>query len=159
MNRAVQVVLVLAAVLALASLAAWGAAVWFLGPRVLWAPEGVAVTAEAPAGVGVGDGVELTIRIANEGPGDRRLEAIELADAYLQAFAVERVEPTPKDTSQLTRYRRYEFDHPVPAGGTTLVRFTLRALGPGAPAGRVHVMFDDEPRIALTSVRTAVAAR
>ncbi|MEO1008144.1 MAG: hypothetical protein AAFX79_06235 [Planctomycetota bacterium] len=159
MKRAIQVILVLAAALAVLSLAAWGAAVWFLGPRILWAPEGVQVAAEAPSAAAVGDPLELTIRIRNDGPATRVLETIEIETDYLEGFSADSIEPPPESSEQVLQYRVYRMDTPVPAGQTTPIRFDLRALTPGAFAGRVQVTFEGEPRIAFSTVNTTVAPR
>jgi hypothetical protein len=164
-KRAIQVILVIGALVALASLAAWGLAVWFLGPYILWAPEGVHVSAEAPQSVAVGDAFELTVRVRNDGPEDRTLAAITIEMGFIKGFSVDGVEPPFTTSEAATDHRVYRFDTPVPAGQVTPIRFTLRATGEGVDEGqslrqgRVEVQFEDESRISSTTVTTAVSDR
>lgn len=159
MKRAIQIILVVGAMVALASLMAWGAAVWFLGPYLIWAPEGIHTSAQAPEAVAVGDSLELTIRIRNDGPEDRTLEAITLELGLLKGFAVDAVEPPFESSEPATDYRVYRFDQVVPAGGVTPIRFDLRAIEAGAFQGRVEVQFVGESRISSTTASTAVRSR
>ncbi|UYV13397.1 MAG: hypothetical protein NCW75_03715 [Phycisphaera sp.] len=165
MKRAIQVILVVGAMLGVASLAAWGLAVWFLGPYIIWAPEGIEVTAEAPAAVAVGDRIEMTVRVRNNGPEDRTLSAITIELGFIKGFSVNGVEPPFVSSEAATDYRVYRFDHPIPAGETTAVRFTLLAIGEGIREGealregRVEVQFESESRISSTTVSTAVSER
>ena len=144
---------------ALASLAAWGAAVWFLGPYLIWAPEGIHTSAQTPEAIAAGDTFELTLRIRNDGPEARTLEAITIELSYLDGFSVEAVDPPFTSSEPATDYRVYRFEQPVPAGQVTPVRFTLRALEQGAFQGRVETQFQGESRISRTSATTAVGQR
>lgn len=165
MKRAIQVILVVGAMVALAFLAMWGLAVWFLGPYLIWAPEGIHVSAEAPPSVAVGDSIELTLRVRNDGPGDRTLSAITIETGYLGGFSVDGVEPPFTTSERATDYRVYRFDHPIPAGEVTPIRFTLRATGQGVGEGqslrqgRIEIQFEGESRISSTTVDTAVSGQ
>lgn len=159
MKRAIQVILVVGAMVALASLAAWGAAVWFLGPYLVWAPEGIHTSAQTPDAVATGEAFELTLRIRNDGPSDRTLEAVTVELSYLKGFSVDAVDPPMTGSEPATDYRVYRFATIVPAGQVIPIRFTLRALEAGAYQGRVETQFVDESRISRTSVGTAVTAR
>lgn len=165
MKRAIQVILVVGALVALASLAAWGLAVWFLGPYLLWAPEGIHVSAETPQSVAVGDSIELTVRVRNDGPSDRTLSAITIEMGFLKGFSVDGVEPPFTTSEPATDHRVYRFDTPIPAGQVTPIRFTLRATGEGVDRGqalrqgRVEVQFENESRISSTTVTTAISER
>jgi hypothetical protein len=160
-----QVILVVGAMLAVASLASWGAAVWFLGPYILWAPAGIEVSAEAPAAVAVGDQVELTVQINNTGAEGRTLSVINIELGFIHAFSVDGIEPPAVSSEPATDHRVYRFDHPVPAGEVTTIRFNLRATGEGiregraVREGRVEVQFAGESRISSTTVSTAVSER
>lgn len=162
MKRAIQVILVVGAMVVVASLAAWGLAVWFLGPYLIWAPVGIHVSAETPESVLVGDAIEMTVRVRNDGPEDRVLSAITIETGYLVGFSVDKVEPPFTSSERATDYRVYRFEAPVPAGEVTPIRFTLRATGQGVGEGqslrqgRVEVQFEDESRISSTTVSTAV---
>ncbi len=165
MKRAIQVILVVGAMIAVASLAAWGAAVWFLGPYILWAPAGIEVSAEAPPAVAVGDQFELTVRINNDGPRDRTLSVINIELGFINGFSVDGIEPPAASSEAATDHRVYRFEQPVPAGEVTTVRFNLRATGEGiregraVREGRVEVQFEGESRISSTTVSTAVSER
>jgi len=159
MKRAIQVILVVGCMVALASLMAWGAAVWFLGPYLIWAPDGIHTSAQTPEAVAVGDSMELTIRIRNDGPEDRTLEAITIELGLLEGFSVDGVEPPFVTSEPATDYRVYRFEQVIPAGQITPVRFSLRALESGVFQGRVAVQFVDESRISSTTASTAVRAR
>lgn len=165
MKRAIQVILVVGAMVAVASLAAWGVAVWFLGPYIIWAPEGINVSAETPQSVQVGDSIEMTIRVRNDGPEDRVLSAITIEMGFLMGFSVDRVEPPFTTSEPATDYRVYRFETPIPAGEVTPIRFSLRATGEGVREGqslrqgRLEVQFQDESRISSTTVSTAVRER
>lgn len=165
MKRALQVILVVAGIFAVLFAGAWGLAVWFLGPYLIWAPEGVHVSAQAPSAVAVGDAFELTLNIRNDGPGDRVLEAISVEMDYLDGFSLEGIAPPADSTQPATEHRVYRFQTPIPAGGVTPIRFTLRATGKdadrgqGLRQGRFEVQFVGESRIARTSVITAIAPR
>lgn len=165
MKRAVQVILVVGAMVAVASMAAWGLAVWFLGPYILWAPVGIHVSAETPASVAVGDPTELTVRVRNDGPQDRTLSAITIEMGFLKGFSVDGVLPPFTTSEPATDHRVYRFDQPIPAGQVTAIRFTLRATGEGVGQGqavrqgRVEVQFEGESRISSTTVSTAISER
>lgn len=162
MKRAIQVILVVGAMVALASIAAWGVAVWFLGPYLLWAPVGIHVSAETPQSVAVGDAIEMTVRVRNDGPEDRVLSAITVEMGFLGGFTVDQIEPPATTSERATDYRIYRFDTLIPAGQVTPVRFTLRATGQGVGEGlgmrqgRVEIQFEDESRISSTTVSVAV---
>ena len=159
MKRAIQVILVVGAMVALASLMAWGAAVWFLGPYLIWAPEGIHTSAQTPEAVVVGDSMELTLFIRNDGPTERELEAITIELGYLKGFSVDSVDPPFTASEPATDYRVYRFDRLIPAGEVTPVRFTLRAIEAGAFQGRIETQFAEESRISRTSASTAVTKR
>ena len=159
MKRAIQVILVVGVMVAAASALAWGAAVWFLGPYLIWAPEGIHTSAQTPEAVSVGDTLELTVRIRNDGPGDRTLEAISLELGLLKGFAVEGVEPPFEASDPATDYRVYRFDEVIPAGQVTPVRFDLTAIEAGVFQGRVEIQFVGESRISSTTAATAVRSR
>ncbi|GIW74049.1 MAG: hypothetical protein KatS3mg103_0571 [Phycisphaerales bacterium] len=157
--RIVQVLLAVAAMVVLASLGAWGAAVWFLGPYLVWAPEGIHLSVQTPKAVAVGEPFELTLSIRNDGPTDRTLEAVAIELDYLQGFSVQDLQPPPTSTAPATDHRVYRYDLAVPAGAVTPIRLTLRAVEPGAFQGRVEVQFVGESRIGRTHAATAVVAR
>lgn len=165
MKRALQVILVVGAMVALASLAAWGLAVWFLGPYLLWAPVGIHVSAETPESVAVGDSIEMTVRVRNDGPEGRTLSAITIEMDLLRGFAVEGVQPPFTASEPATEHRVYRFDTPIPAGRVTPIRFSLRATGQGVDEGqslrqgRIEVLFEDESRISSTSASIAIRER
>lgn len=165
MKRAIQVILVVSVLVALAFAGAWGLATWFLGPYIIWAPEGIHVSAESPAAVAVGDQIEMTIRVRNDGPKDRTLSAITIEMGFVKGFTVDGVEPPFVSSEPATDHRVYRFDQPVPAGQVTTVRFSLRAIGEGVREGeavregRVEVQFEGESRISSTTVSTAVSDR
>ncbi len=159
MKRAIQVILVVGAMVAAAAALAWGAAVWFLGPYLIWAPEGIHTSAHTPAAVAIGDSLELTVRIRNDGHENRTLEAISLELGLLKGFAIESVEPPFEASDPATDYRIYRFNQAIPAGQVTPVRFNLTAIEAGAFQGRVEVQFFDESRISSTTAATAVRTR
>ena len=159
MKRALQVILVVGAMVALASLMAWGVAVWFLGPYLVWAPEGIHTSVQTPESVAVGDSFELTLRVRNDGPTDRTLEAVTIELGYLRGFSVDAIDPPMTGTEPATDYRVYRFDSVIPAGEVTPIRFTLRALESGVYQGRIETQFEGESRISRTTAATAVGDR
>lgn len=165
MKRAVHVILVVVGIVAVLFAGAWGLAVWFLGPYLVWAPQGVHVSVQAPETVAVGDTFELTLNIRNDGPGDRVLEAISIQMGYIEGFSLEGIEPPADSTQPATEHRVYRFQTPIPAGRVTPIRFTLRATGKDADRGqslrqgRIEVQFVGESRMSRTSTSTAIALR
>lgn len=163
MKRALQVVLVVTGMVTILFAGAWGLALWFLGPYLIWTPQGVHVSAQSPQAVAVGDTFELTLHIRNDGPADRVLEAISVQMGYLDGFSLEGIEPPADRTEPATEHRVYRFSTPVPAGRVTPVRFTFRATGKDADRGqslrqgRVEVQFVGESRIARTSTSISIA--
>lgn len=122
--------------------------------------EGVNVEVGGPSEVVVGQPFDLTIRVTNIR--ERKilnLSDIDIADEYLTAFSVMRVEPAFKSTMHvpLDNSQSFTFDQRIPAGDTREFVFTLKAHAPGFFRGDVDVC--EGLRFVTDMVQTVVVER
>lgn len=104
--------------------------------------QGVAVSANSPLDVAVGETFDLTVEVKNE----RKTKVLELSDVdineeYLAGFSVISIDPEFKSTmhNPIDNSLSYTFGVTIPAGETRTFTFTLRAEKAGIYRGDVDV--------------------
>jgi len=105
-------------------------------------PAGLRAYVESPDEVKVGELFELRVVVANDRQGrGLKVSSIDLGESYLAGFVVRATEPSPKSSQRVSfdNSQSFRFDVPVPAGGTNVFTFRLRAARPGLYRGDVDI--------------------
>jgi hypothetical protein len=104
--------------------------------------EGVAVSVDVPLDVKVGESFEMLVQVTNQRPAkDLTLSDIDIADEYIESFAVISTDPPSKSVTHipLDNSMSHTFDLTIPPGETQVFTFHLRAEKPGFYRGDVDV--------------------
>jgi len=147
MNSSLKLVFGCVAALIMASIAATGACLFFVGQET---PQ-LAAALDLPHEAAVGETIQLVIHASNPHQESVTLDSVDIDDALLEGLQVLEVEPTPTGTIALgfLEQRSWTFDHSIPSTGQLEVVFTMRAIQPGRYTGNVDVC---NPRQDFTSL-------
>lgn len=124
-------------------------------------PEEVEVRVAPPVEVGLGDAFDLEVVVRNLADRPRRLDSIDVSDAYLEGLAVERTDPPSSGSFHVpvVDMRSFSFGRAIPARGTETVRFSIKAVHEGDFSGDLDVCIDSETNCTKSLVRTVVRPR
>ena len=114
------------------------AGIWYL--FVHEAPQ-LDATLDVPSEVTVGVPFDLRVKMTNSHTRPVTLDSIDIDEAFLEGFQVQRVTPAARSTSRvpLLNQRTWAFDHPVAPGASHEVVFSLRPVRAGHRSGNVDV--------------------
>lgn len=106
--------------------------------------EGVAVQIAGPEVVSSGDQFVLAVSIRNLLDRPRTLRSLDLDHSLLKGFAIESLDPTPRDTSSAIGTAAHYFDLPIPAAASITIKLHCRALQPGEFNGNFMAYVDSK---------------
>lgn len=120
-------------------------------------PEGIAVSAETPSHVSVGEIFDLTVSVDNKRESkDFKLSDIDISEEYLNGFSIVSIDPPPKSSMHIPIFNMtsFTFDSHIPAGEKRIFIFKLRGEIPGVFRNDLDVC--EGQRFVTTIVQTVV---
>ena len=119
-------------------------------------PEGVAISVDCPTEVAAGQSCQIKVTITNSLPSEREVHDVDLAEEYCEGILIASVDPKPVASSVMTGYHTNTMNQKVPANGSLVITFNMKALRPGDYLGDVDVYMDSDMSYASSAIRTVV---